>query len=168
MNRPKPDEYAEWYKDYIDSVDDDVIDELETQASAFSEFIRSIPDEKADFAYADGKWSVKELLGHVIDTERIMTYRALRFARNDKTPIPGFEEDHYVANAHFADRTLGELAEEFYLLRRSNLYLFRSFNEAEVDRTGTANNKPMSVRALLFVIAGHLNHHRRILTERYL
>ncbi|HEY1024819.1 MAG TPA: DinB family protein, partial [Sphingobacteriaceae bacterium] len=116
MNRPKPDEYAEWYKDYIDSVDDDVIDELETQASAFSEFIRSIPDEKADFAYADGKWSVKELLGHVIDTERIMTYRALRFARNDKTPIPGFEEDHYVANAHFADRTLGELAEEFYLL----------------------------------------------------
>lgn len=168
MNRPKPDEYAEWYKNYIDAVDDDVIDELETQASAFPEFIRSIPPEKADFAYADGKWTVKELLGHVVDTERVMAYRALRFARNDKTPIPGFDENEYVANAHFADRSLDDLAEEFYLLRRANLYFFRSLTDAEINRTGTANNKPMSVRALLFVIAGHLSHHRRILAERYL
>ena len=168
MNRPKPQEFAPYYQGYIDTVDDDVIDELETQASAFADFINAIPQGKGDFAYAEGKWTVKELLGHVIDTERIMTYRALRFSRDDQTPVPGFEEDFYVQNAHFQDRTLESLAQEFNLLRRANLHFFRSLTEEEIDRSGTANGKSMSVRALLFVIAGHVNHHRRILAERYL
>ena len=168
MNRPKSDEYAPYYKDYIDNVDNDVIDELETQASAFAGFIRSVPDDKGDYAYEAGKWTVKQLLGHVIDTERIMTYRALCFARNDSTGLPGFDENLYVENAHFNHRTLEELAEEFNLLRRSNLYFFRSLNDEEINRAGIANGKRMSVRALLFVIAGHVNHHRRIITERYL
>jgi uncharacterized damage-inducible protein DinB len=168
MNRPKPDEFAPYYQNYIDTVDDDVIDALETQASAFADFINAIPEEKADFAYDEGKWTIKELLGHVIDTERIMTYRAVRFSRNDTTPLPGFEENFYVDHAHFNDRTLSGLAEEFNLLRRANLHFFRSLNEDEIGRAGTANGKQMTVRALLFVLAGHVNHHRRIITERYL
>ena len=168
MNRPHIDEYAPFYQKYIETVDDDVIDELETQAHAFPEFLRAISSEKADYRYAPEKWSIKELVGHVIDTERIMTYRALRFARNDSTPVAGFDEANYVANAHFADRTLESFAEEFDLLRRSNLHFFRSLNEIELGRSGTANGVSVSVKALLFIIAGHLNHHRRILTERYL
>ena len=168
MNRPGPDEFAPYYQRYIDTVDNDVIDELETQATSFTDFIRSVPDEKADYAYAEGKWTIKELLGHVIDTERIMTYRALRFSRNDLQPLPGFEENQYVGNARFGERTLADLAEEFNLLRRANLHFFRSLNEAELERKGVASGQPMSVRALLFVIAGHVHHHRRILAERYL
>ncbi len=168
MNRPGTDEFAPYYQKYIDTVDDDVIDELETQATSFRDFILSLPDDKADFAYAEGKWTVKELLGHIIDTERIMTYRALRFSRNDLQPLPGFEENQYVANARFRERTLGDLAEEFNLLRRANLHFFRSLNETELSLKGVASGQGMSVRALLFVIAGHVHHHRRILSERYL
>ena len=168
MNRPGPDEFAPYYQRYIDTVDNDVIDELETQATSFTDFIRSVPDGKADYAYAEGKWTIKELLGHVIDTERIMTYRALRFSRNDLQPLPGFEENQYVGNARFGERTLADLAEEFNLLRRANLHFFRSLSEAELERKGVASGHPMSVRALLFVIAGHVHHHRRILAERYL
>lgn len=168
MNRPHTDEYADFYHKYIETVDDDVIDELETQAHAFPEFLRAIPPEKADFRYAAGKWSVKELTGHVIDTERIMAYRALRFSRNDSTPVAGFDEEHYVAHAHFSDSTLEEMAEEFNLLRRANLYFFRSLRDEDLVQTGTANGQPVSVKALLFIIAGHLNHHRRIISERYL
>lgn len=168
MNRPKPEEFNPYYQNYIDTVDDDVIDELETQATAFAEFIKAIPSEKETYSYGAGKWTVKELLGHVIDTERIMTYRAVRFSRNDKTPVPGFEEDFYVQNGHFNDRTMESMAEEFNMLRRANLHFFRSLTDEEINRQGIANENTMSVRALLFVIAGHVNHHRRILTERYL
>lgn len=168
MNRPHPDEFAPFYQKYIDTVDDDVIDELETQAHAFPEFLRAIPAGRQDFRYAPGKWSVKELVGHVIDTERIMMYRALRFSRNDTTPVAGFDEEHYVAHAHFSERTLEELAEEFNLLRRANLHLVRSLQETDLSRKGTANDHLVSVKALLFIMAGHLNHHRHILTERYL
>lgn len=168
MNRPQPEEFAEFYKKYIDTVDDDVITELETQAHAFPELLRSISSDKAEFAYAPGKWNIKELVGHVIDTERIMTYRALRFARNDSTPVAGFEEEFYVEHAHFSDRTLDGLAEEFNLLRRSNLHFIRSLTDTELTRIGTANNHAVSVRALVFILAGHLNHHRNIITSRYL
>jgi uncharacterized damage-inducible protein DinB len=168
MNRPKPDEFPPAFQKYIDTVTDDVIDELETQATAFPAFIQAIPDEKAGYSYSEGKWTVKELLGHMIDTERILTYRAICFSRNDTQPLPGFEEDDYVKYAHFNDRTLAGLAEEFNLLRRANLHFFRSLQEEELSRKGLANGKPMSVRALLFVLAGHVHHHRRILSERYL
>lgn len=168
MNRPHIDEYSPFYHKYIETVDDDVIDELETQAHAFAEFLKAIPSEKADFRYAPEKWSVKELIGHVIDTERIMAYRTLRFARNDSTPLAGFDEGSYVSNAHFSDRSLDDFAEEFNLLRRTNLHFFRSLTDMELARAGTANGVEITVKALLFIIAGHLNHHRRILTDRYL
>lgn len=168
MFRPQPEEFGVFYQKYIDTVADDVIGELEAQKESFTSFLKNIPEGKLDYAYAEGKWTIKEVIGHVIDTERIMTYRLTVFARNDKTELPGFEENSYVSNAHFKDRSLESLAEEFSLLRSANLYLFRSLSPEEVRRTGFANKTLLSVQALLFVIAGHLNHHRKILEERYL
>lgn len=168
MNRPLPEEYPVFYKGYIDTVSDDVLAELEHQIEAFSAFLREIPAEKAAFAYAEGKWTIQELVGHVLDTERIMAYRALRIGRNDSTPLAGFEENDYVANAHFSDRSLDSMASEFEYLRRANMYLIRSLNETELGRIGISNEKPISAKALIFIIAGHLNHHLSILKERYL
>lgn len=146
----------------------DIYDELKEQPASFTAFIHSIPREKADYAYAPGKWTIKEMLGHILDTERIMAYRALRIARLDKTPIPGYEEDDYVKHAHFSDRDLESLVEELEQLRRANLFLFESFTEEELQRTGTASGYEVSVRALLYIIVGHIKHHRLILEERYL
>jgi uncharacterized damage-inducible protein DinB len=168
MSRPQPDEFGIFYQKYIDTVSDDVIADLQSQALSFPEFLTSIPLEKYNYAYADGKWTIKELVGHVIDTERIMTYRLTRFARLDGTELPGFEENSYVANAHFNDRSMESLIEEFRLLRLSNMHLFSSLNEEELERKGLANGHVISVKALLFVIAGHLKHHRNIITDRYL
>jgi len=168
MNRPQADEYPVFYKGYIDTVKDDVLAELEHQIEFFQTLLKQIPAEKAGFAYAEGKWTIIELLGHILDTERIMAYRTLRIARNDATPLAGFEENDYVANAHFEDRSLGSMAEEFEHLRKANLFLIKSLNETELARVGISNEKPISVKALVFIIAGHLNHHMRILKERYL
>lgn len=168
MYRPQPDEFPPFYAGYIQAVNDDVITELEQQAIEIPDFIKAIPLEKGEFAYADGKWIVKELLGHVIDTERIMIYRATCFARNDKNLLPGFEENDYVDNAHFSNRSLESFADEFSLLRRANLYFIKSLSNDELKRFGTANGGLISVKALLFVIAGHVKHHKKILIERYL
>lgn len=168
MNRPQPEDFPAFYKAYIDSVSDDVLTELEDQIDLFSKLLRSIPVDKMSFAYAAGKWTIIELVGHVLDTERIMAYRTLRIARNDATPLAGFEENDYVANAHFEDRTLSSMAEEFEYLRKANLFLIRSLNETELARVGISNERPISAKALVFIIAGHLNHHIRILKERYL
>ena len=168
MNRPQPEEYPVFYKGYIDTVSENVLAELEHQIEAFPAFLRGLTEDKGSFAYAEGKWTIKELIGHVIDTERIMAYRTLRIARNDSTPLAGFEENDYVANAHFADRSVDSLAEEFAQLRRANMHLFKSLNETELGRTGISNGKSISVKALVYIIAGHLNHHRRIIEERYL
>ena len=168
MKRPQAEEFPLFYKGYVDTVSENVLTELEQQMESFSALLRSISAEKASFAYAEGKWTIKELAGHVIDTERIMAYRALRIARNDTTPLPGFDENDYVANAHFADRSLESLVDEFAALRKANMYLIRSLNAIEIDRSGISNEKPISVRALIFIMAGHVNHHIRILKERYL
>lgn len=168
MNRPQTQEFNPFYGGYIATVADDVLAELNSQATELPAFIKSIPVGKADFAYADGKWTIKEVLGHMLDTERIMTFRALCFARNEMQGFPGFDENEYVAQAHFNDRSLESLAEEFASLRKANLFLFASFNETELSRIGKASGHPVSVRALLFIIAGHINHHQRILNERYL
>lgn len=168
MNRPQANEYPVFYKGYIDTVNDDVLTELENQIVSFAGLLKQIPEERTGFAYAEGKWTIIELLGHILDTERIMAYRALRIARNDATPLAGFEENDYVANAHFFDRSLESMAEEFEHLRKANLFLIKSLNEIEFARVGISNEKPISVKALVFIIAGHLNHHIRILKERYL
>jgi hypothetical protein len=168
MKRPQADEFAAFYKKYIDTVSDNVIAELEHQTNSFTSFLKGITQDKASYAYAEGKWTIKELVGHIIDTERIMAYRMLTISRNDRTALPGFEENDYVTNAHFADRTLDSLADEFAILRKANMYLVKSLNEEEIARSGSANGSPISVLALIYILAGHLNHHRKIIEKRYL
>lgn len=168
MNRPLPEEYNAYYSKYINTVDDNVMAELEHQANSFSQFLQSIPEEKSLYAYAADKWTIREVVGHVTDTERIMAYRALRLARNDQTPLPGFNENLYVENSFFNNRTLQSLREEFTAVRRANLFLFKSFTDDELKRTGICSDAVTTVKALIFITAGHVNHHRRILQERYL
>jgi hypothetical protein len=167
MNRPQPEECPEWAQNYIKHVQGDLIELLVQQTDTWPEQLENM-QERADYAYAPGKWTVKEMAGHVIDTERILVYRLTAFARAEKAALPGFEEDDYVKNARFNERTLQSLGEEFALLRKANLYLFRSLNEQELDRIGAASGRRISVRAILHVIAGHVSHHSQILKERYL
>ena len=167
MNLPQPSEYSGHVKTYISLVNGDVIELLERQAAEFPELINSLA-AKADYAYAPGKWMIKEVVGHVIDTERIFVYRMTAFARAEQAALPGFEQDDYVTNASFSDRNLSGLIEEFVFLRKANLYFFRSLNEAELGRSGTASDRKISVRAILFATAGHLIHHTQIISERYL
>jgi len=141
---------------------------LNEQIETFPEFLAHVPAGRSEYAYAEGKWTVKEVVGHVIDTERIMAYRALRFARNDTKELVGFEPEDFVANARFNERSLSSFAEEFVLVRKSNLMLFNSFNDHELARKGLASERLISVRAFMYIIAGHLNHHRNIIRERYL
>lgn len=167
MNRPQTHEYPAWGETYIKLVDGDVIEILERQVTEFTDFINSLV-EKADYAYAPGKWTIKEIVGHIIDAERVFAYRMTCFARGEQQPLPGFEENDYVANAHFSDRSLLSLTHEFALLRKANLYLFKSLTEEELNRKGTASGKEITVRAILFVTAGHIMHHTSIIKERYL
>jgi DinB superfamily len=167
MNQPQIQEYPQWYKRYIDLVEDNVLEVLERQGPDFAGFLGRIA-EKADYAYAPGKWTIKEMVGHIIDTERIMVFRLTSFSRGEKAPLPGFEEDDYVINAHFKDRTLLSLSEEFECLRKANLFLLKSLNEEELNRSGNANGNEISVRALVFILAGHVMHHKNIIKERYL
>lgn len=167
MNRPQAHEYSPWGETYIKLVNGDVMEILDRQAAEFADFINSLV-EKADHTYAPGKWTIKELAGHIIDTERILVYRLTCIARGEQQHLPGFEEDDYVASARFAERSLLSLAHEFTLLRKANLYLFRSLTEKELDRIGVASERPVSARALLFIIAGHILHHTTIIKDRYL
>ena len=168
MNPLKSDEYPAIFNDYIETVTGDVMEELNTQIQSFPEFIASIPEELGSFSYADGKWSIKEVLCHILDCERIMAYRALRFGRNDMTALSAFEQDEFVANGRLNERNMADIAEEFIHLRKANMFLFNSFDETELNRKGMASDRLISVRAFLYIIAGHLNHHVIILKARYL
>lgn len=168
MNLLKSDEYPAIYVPYIDTVVGDIMNVLEEQLKLFPAFLNSIPENKSEFTYAEGKWTIKQIAGHILDTERIMTYRALRFARNDTKALTGFEEEDFVRHAHFNDYELDYYAESFTLQRKANLMLFNTFNETELNRKGLVSDRLISVRALLYVIGGHLNHHQNIIQERYL
>ncbi|EHQ26838.1 DinB family protein [Mucilaginibacter paludis] len=168
MAKPITGEYAPVHETYISKVGEgDIIEILKSQQESTYAFFKNRPTHKATYAYAEGKWTVKQVLGHMIDTERIMTYRALRIARNDATPLPGFEQDDYVANSRHNDFDLMDMAEEFKLLRQVNLYFFKSLNNEEKQRAGLASNYSVTVNALLYIIAGHEAHHLQILKERY-
>lgn len=168
MNRPAATEYAEFYANYISKVPGtDVLGVLEAQRVQMLHLFGGRSERDGGFRYAPGKWTVKECLGHISDTERIFTYRALRIARGDKTPLPGFEQDDFVKNGGFAERKLSDLAEEFSSVRAASVALFRSFPQAVWDNRGMASNKEVTVRALAFITAGHQIHHRQILEERY-
>lgn len=168
MNRPEATEYADYYANYIAKVPgSDVLSVLESQRLQMLQLFAGRSERDGSFRYAPGKWSVKEVLGHITDTERIFTYRALRIARGDQTPLPGFEQDDFVKNGGFAERTLASLAEEFGLVRSASVALFWSFPEASWSRRGVASQKEVTVRALAFMTVGHQIHHRIILEERY-
>lgn len=169
LGRPQPDEYASYYGRYISLIDsDDVLTQLEQQGTETVVLFSQLSADKAGFRYAPGKWSVKEVFGHMIDTERIMAYRALRIARGDRTPMESFEQDDYVHNGGFDRRTLADLTEEFQAVRAATLHLFRSFDAAAVACRGIANKNEICVRALAYIIAGHEQHHRRVIEEKYL
>lgn len=170
IDRPTRDEYAPFYQTYLDALPEDVpiLDLLESQLSETLAAWRALPERRWDDRYAPGKWSVRELAGHVTDTERIFAYRAVRAARGDATPLPGFDENEYVRHAGFAVRRLDSIADEFEHLRAANLALFRSLSADALARRGVANGHPFSVRAILHIMAGHEAHHLRILRERYL
>ena len=168
MKRPEPTEYADFYANYVSKVPgSDVLGVLESQRLQMLQMFAGRSERDGSFRYAPGKWTVKEVLGHIADTERIFAYRALRIARGDQTPLPGFEQDDYVRSGAFGDRTLAGLTEEFEAVRTASILLLRSFNEEAWSRRGMASQKEVTVRALGFMIAGHQIHHRMILEERY-
>jgi hypothetical protein len=169
MKRPAQTEYDPYYQGYISLVpEEEIIPALENQMDELSKLFESVPEERGTFAYDDAKWTIKEVLSHVIDGERMFAYRALRIARGDKTPIEGFEQDGYIENSHANHRTIGELIEEFTLLRKANLMFFENLEDEDWIRIGTANDVEISVRSLAWIMVGHVRHHVAILKERYL
>lgn len=168
MKRPEAGEFAEYYGKYIAKVPGtDVVGILESERLHMSQLFAGRGERDGNFRYAPGKWTIKEILGHVTDGERIFTYRALRIARGDETPLASFEQDDYVKNGGFAARKLADLVEEFDAVRGASISLFRSFDEAAWARRGVASQKPVTARALGFITAGHQIHHRMILEESY-
>ena len=166
--RPEPGEYSPYHVRYISLVPgNDIIGTLESQRRQMLILLSGRDDKDGDLRYAPDKWSVKEVLGHICDSERIFAYRALRLSRADRTPIEGFEQDDYVCNGPFANRPIAELIEDYIAVRRATLTLFRNLDEQAWARRGIANNNEVSVRALAYLIAGHELHHRRILEEKY-
>lgn len=166
---PQVSEYASYYSRYISLVPNgDIVSLLTQQAEQTTEVLSGLSDWEANFRYAPDKWTIKQVLGHLIDAERVLAYRALRIARHDKTPIEGFEQDDYVANGPFASVSLAELVREFTAVRHVTVLLFRHLAPEAWDRRGTANNNEVTVRATAYIIAGHELHHRRILQENYL
>ncbi|MDZ7362375.1 MAG: DinB family protein [candidate division KSB1 bacterium] len=169
ISRPEPTEYAPYYGKYIELVPaGDLIDALIQQMNDMLALLRGLSEAQAETRYEPGKWSIKEVLGHLIDTERVMSYRALRIARADETPLPGFEQDDYVRAANFDARSLPNLLEEYLGVRGATVALFRNFDAATIARGGTANNVPVTVRALAYIIAGHERHHVQVLRTKYL
>jgi uncharacterized damage-inducible protein DinB len=168
MSKPSPTSHPEYFQKYIDQVpEDDILTGFANQSVVVKSLLESISEEKAHHAYAPGKWTLKDVLQHIIDTERIFAYRTLCFARNEKISLPGFDENEYAANTSANRRTWQSLSHEFTAVRHSTELLFRSFSAEELLRTGLANNKPTSVASMGFIILGHVYHHKKIIEERY-
>ncbi len=167
--RPAAGDFLPYYGTYIDRVPDgDIVDTLGRQITPTLSLIRTIPEAAGDKRYAPEKWSVRELIGHVIDAERVFVYRALRFARADATPVPGFDENSYVRNGPFSNVSIADLADELDYVRRSTIRFFANLDDEAFSRRGMANDAEITVRALAFILAGHESHHANILKTRYL
>lgn len=167
--RPESSEYASYYERYTSLVPEgDVVAILTRQLDESLQLLRGIDESQANYRYAPDKWSIKQLLGHVIDSERVFAYRALRFARNDSQGLTGFDQDQFVNGADFDSRNFADLVDEFEHIRRSTIHLLRPLSDEEWLRRGTANDNEISVRALAFILAGHETHHMTILKNRYL
>lgn len=162
-------EYASFYAPYLQTLENVILlEELEISVHRLRNFVQEIPMDKYDYKYAEGKWTIKDILQHLIDSERVFAYRALRFARRDFTPLPGFEENDYAAVAEGCKRSIRDLLTELAIVREATLCLFRTFSDETLQLKGIASGREMSVRALGFIIIGHQNHHQQIFQERYL
>ena len=167
--RPQPGEYAPYFERYISLVPGhDVLAALEDQRRQMLLLLSGRTEADGDLRYAPGKWSLKEVVGHINDTERIMSYRALRISRGDATPLAGFEQDDYIRNGPFSHCTLADLIEDYIAVRRATVSLLRNLDPTAWSRRGVANNNEVTVRALAYTIAGHELHHRKIVEEKYL
>jgi uncharacterized damage-inducible protein DinB len=162
-------EYSAFNATYINALENlSLIEGLEKGLGQMVSFIAAIPVEKLEYRYAYNKWTIKDILLHLIDSERIFAYRALRIGRGDKTPLAGFEENDYVPNAGANSRTAESLLEEFQWVRKASLCLFNNFSDEQLHYLGTASDHAISVRVIGFLISGHQNHHLKIIQERYL
>jgi hypothetical protein len=167
--RPAADEFDPFYADYIGCVPDGSIDSvLEAQRQEVDELYGAIAEDRGDHRYAEGKWTIREVIGHVTDAERIFSYRAMRFARDDATELPGMDQDIFVAGAKFERLPVADLVAEFVHLRAANVLLFKGLSPEMFDRRGVASSCPFTVRALAYIIAGHCKHHIGVMRDRYL
>lgn len=169
MTRPQPSEYAPFHQKYIAlAPDGDIAQSLEIAKAEMIALLQIIPPDKWDFRYEEGKWSLREVILHIIDTERIFTYRALRIARNDQTALPGFDQDAYVPASNADNRSWNSLIIEYIAVREASIQLFKNFTPEMWQHTGTASNNPISALALGFITYGHERHHLNIIKECYL
>ena len=169
MLKPEPSEYNPYYEKYISLVtESDLLDVLELQPAELDSLLGHLDEEKGKFAYAEGKWTVKEAISHLIDGERIFAYRVLRISRGDETPIEGFDQDGYIENSYANERTFRDLLDELTESRRANLRMLRNLHEDGWKRMGTASDSPISVRGLGYIMAGHVRHHINIFRDQYL
>ena len=168
MPKPSQTTYPAYFKNYVDQVpDEDLLTGFENQSAVLKEFLNSITEEKSNYAYDTGKWTIKEVLQHMIDTERIFNYRALAIARKETVSLPGFDENLYAQNSNANLRTWQNLVEEFLAVRSSTEFLYKSFTEEALAASGISNNNPVTVISLGFITLGHFYHHKKVLQERY-
>jgi hypothetical protein len=170
LQSPTPDEYASFYSDYIERAQqkDDVLETLPQQIDEVKSALRHLTDEQARFKFGPSEWSIKEVIGHLIDGERVFSYRLLSISRNDQTPLPGFEQEDYVRDAMFDNYALADLIHEFEFLRRANILLILNMREESTRRLGNASGATVSARALIYIMVGHVEHHMVCLREKYL
>ncbi len=165
----KEEEYNPYYGIYIAKAEyTNIVEGLQNGKKGFVDFVKSIPEEKLTYAYANDKWTIAEVLQHLIDTERIFTYRALRFSRKDQTPLMGFDQDNYAPNSNANHYNVSQILEDFEAVRNSSITLFRSFTDEMLCNIGQASGSPMSARAVGYILAGHQKHHFEVINERYL
>ena len=160
------DEYYESYRRFI--MENDVFKGLVAQGELTNQFIKSLPEKQGDIRYMEGKWTIKEVLGHLMDTERILSYRILCFMRGDRQSLPGFEENDYVRNSNYSTRTLKDMRDEMYAIRQSTIHMILNMDVNTLDDIGYANNKEVSVRALIYMILVHERHHVNVIKRKYL
>ncbi|WP_223701790.1 DinB family protein [Sutcliffiella deserti] len=169
LQLPTQEEYPSYFREYVESVPEgSLLGILEKQLEETVSLLSGLTEEKANFAYVPGKWTLKEVIGHVTDTERIMSYRLLRIARGDLTPLPGFDEDRYVEGAAFTSRSIMDLTQEFKAVRQSTIALISGLEAETWTRFGVASEQNVSARAIAYIIAGHERHHVKIIKDRYL
>ncbi len=163
------DEYGSFYATYIDHCEGkSLMAQMKSGKETLPAVIEGLTNKEMMYRYEPGKWSIKQMIGHITDTERVMAFRALAFSRGDKNPLPGFEQDHYVEQANFEERSAADLLNEYNLVRQSTIALFSSFTQHMMKKRGTASDVDFTVRALGMIICGHEIHHIKILSERYL